>query len=74
MDLSEMEQKVYDLIKERGPVTAKIIEENLGPKAVGGIGRLLRTEMVVKKKIRTGEGYNVRSVVHYVLKEKADAC
>jgi predicted HTH transcriptional regulator len=66
MEFSEMEQKILGFIQANGQVTAKAIQEELGDKAVGGIGRLLKEEVIKKEKIRIGEGYNVKSVVHYV--------
>lgn len=44
MNLSDKEQALYDLIKNKGQITVKEIENELGPKAVGSLGKLLKAE------------------------------
>lgn len=69
--LSENEMSVYTLIKEKGQVTIKDIQENCGEKAVGSIGRLVREELIDKKKVKMGEGYGMKMQKVYVLKENS---
>ena len=77
MILSDKEIELYNFIRkitiEKGGATIKDIEDVLGTKAVGGLGKLLKLGDIEKKKIREGEGYNVKIVVHYILKEKNDS-
>jgi len=72
--LSDNEQKVYDLIKEKDGVTVKQIQEALGNKAVGAIGKLMRHEFVKKEKRRTGDStYGLRKLeTFYVLVQKEE--
>lgn len=70
--LSDKEQELLNFIKERKGVTIKEIQEGLGDKSVGGIGKLVQSGDIEKIKIREGEGYNIKSVTKYVLVEKSD--
>jgi len=68
--LSESENTLLDFIEERGKVTIKDIETYLNAKIVGGLGRLLKDELIEKIKIKEGEHYSVKSVVYYKVKEE----
>lgn len=70
---SEKEQKLLDFIKSKAKVTVKEIQLQLGEKAVGGIGKLLQAEVIEKKKLKVGEGYGVKMVIHYLIKTEETA-
>ena len=52
MNLSDAEQKLYDYIKEKGEVTYKDIQKDLGDKYLGASGKLIQKELVEKSKRR----------------------
>jgi len=68
--LSESETKLYNFIKENEKITIKKIQEELGDKIVGGLGRLMKNEIVEKVKVREGEGYEAKTYVYYQIKEE----
>lgn len=72
MNLSEKEEELYNFIKNNGEkgVTIKEIEITFGSKAIGGIGKLIKTNKIKKVKIREGTGYNIKSITYYMLSEE----
>ena len=71
MELSDKENELYEFIKaldKENGVTVKEIEEALGANSVGGIGKLLKEEKIWKKKLKTTDDYNTKSVFHYKVK------
>lgn len=68
MKFSEKEQVLYDFIKtstKENGVTAQEMQGELGEKVLGGIGKLLKAEVVERKKLKTTDEYNTKSVWHY---------
>lgn len=70
--LSEIEETLYNYIKDNDGSTAENIKKTLGNKAVGAIGKLLRYDRIVKEKRRTGDSaYGLRKVeTYYVVKKE----
>ena len=52
MNLSDIEQRLYRYIKEKGEVTYKDIQKALGDKYLGASGKLIQKELVEKSKKR----------------------
>jgi hypothetical protein len=52
VNLSDTEQKLYDYIKEKGQVTYKDIQKDLGDKYLGASGKLIQKELLEKSKKR----------------------
>lgn len=71
-NLSEVEKKLYDYIKEKGEVTLIDIKKDLGDKYLGASGKLIREELIEKGKKRTGEAnkYGFGVVLVKILKIK----
>jgi hypothetical protein len=67
MNFSEKEQALYDFIRQTKEASVESIEKQLGAKVVGAIGKLLREEVIEKKKVKEGEGYNMKLKTVYVL-------
>lgn len=72
MELSDKEKELFDFIKSKCRVTVKEIQESLGDKAVGGIGKLIKDGKIEKKKVRENTDYNTKAVVNYQLVETKD--
>lgn len=70
MAFSEKEQKLLDLIIAKNGITVKNIEAELGKQAVGGLGKLIQAEKVEKRKVKMGEGYGMKMVTCYFIKEE----
>ena len=68
--LSESEITLYKFIKVNEKVTIKKIQEELDDKLVGGLGRLMKDEIVEKVKVREGVGYEAKNYVYYKIKEE----
>lgn len=66
--LSEIEQKVYDYIKQNGKASVEAICNDLGTKATGAVGRLLKNSLIYKRKIRPENQYKMKS--YYFLQEE----
>jgi len=71
-NLSVIEQKLYDYIKEKGEVTFDTIKKDLGDKYLGAAGKLMRKELVEKGKRRTGEAnkYGFGVILEKIIKIK----
>lgn len=73
-NLSVVEQRLYDYIKENGEVTLDAIKKDLGDKFLGAAGKLMRKELIEKGKKRTGEankyGFGVVLVKTLKIKEE----
>jgi len=70
MELSKKEEPIIDLIKARGGVTIKELEETLGKNSTGSLGKLIQRGLIEKRKVKVGEGYNTKYVAHYFIKEE----
>ena len=70
MELSKKEEPIIDLIKARGGVTIKELEETLGKNSTGNLGKLIQRGLIEKRKVKVGEGYNTKYVAHYFIKEE----
>jgi len=78
-ELSPHEQKLYDFIKiSKEDVTIKIIEEKLGKKYVGCLGKLLGKKMIKKDKKKKetivnksgfGNPYSVKYIKFYSIEK-----
>jgi len=75
-NLSEKEQELLDLITtSTEKVTVKLIEEKLGAKYVGALGRLIGRDLIESKKERIENAdesspYLRRIIKYYTIKEK----
>jgi len=71
-NLSIIEQKLYDYIKEKEEITLIDIKKDLGEKFLGAIGKLIREELVEKGKRRTGEAnkYGFGVILEKIIKIK----
>ena len=65
MELSPIEQELFDYISARNGVTVKQVQNDLSPKHLGALGKLFKIEKIVKEK-RKNEG-TMKLVVHYVV-------
>jgi len=70
MRLSDKEQKLLDFIAtSEEKVTNELIKDKLGPNYLGALGKLLKEELIAKKKvleeIMTKYGTKTRKVIEY---------
>ena len=71
-NLSTIEQKLYDYIKEKREITLSDIKKDLGDNYLGASGRLIKKELIEKGKRKTGEPnkYGFGVVLEKILKIK----
>lgn len=70
-NLSEPETALYDYIKAvTVGVAIKDIETYFNAKMVGGLGKLLKEDLIEKIKIKEGEHYSDKAVTYYKIKEE----
>ncbi len=70
MRLSDKEQKLLDFITHsKDKVTNDLIKEKLGANYLGALGRLLREELITKKKVLeevpTKYGIRTKKIIEY---------
>ena len=70
MRLSDKEQKLLDFIAtSEEKVTNELIKDKLGPNYLGALGKLLKEELIAKKKvleeITTKYGIRTKKVIEY---------
>lgn len=73
MELSPIEQELYDFIKKNDGVTILQVQKELTPKHVGAIGKLKKIEKVKKEKRREGDStYGLNKMITYyvIVKEE----
>jgi len=70
MELSNIEQEVYDFIEKNTEVSAIMIIEQLGNKHIGALGKLIRQDKVIKfKKKEAKDDYATKMVIYYRIKK-----
>ena len=71
-NLSVIEQKLYNYIKEKGEVTFDTVKKDLGDKYLGAAGKLMRKGLIERGKRRTGEAnkYGFGVILEKIIKIK----
>lgn len=70
MELSTTQQELYDFIVKNNSVSLKAIQEQLGEKYLGALGKLLQADKIEKiRKKENKDTYATHIVTYYEIKE-----